>query len=79
MPYLSRAALSNLRKSGASDSDRYCRPADGLLPAAFRLAMQEAGYIADKNVTYVGRWAEMNTDRLPTSPLNSRNFPSMCS
>ncbi len=41
------------------------RPPDGLPPAAFRLAMQEAGYTADKNVTYVGRWADLNADRLP--------------
>jgi len=51
------------------------RPADGLLPAAFRLAMQEAGYIADKNVTYVGRWAEMNTDRLPTIAAEVAQLP----
>jgi len=51
------------------------RPADGLLPAAFRLAMQEAGYIADKNVTYVGRWAEMNTDRLPTIAAELAQLP----
>jgi len=41
------------------------RPADGIAPAAFRLAMQELGYTADKNVTYLGRWAEANTERLP--------------
>jgi putative tryptophan/tyrosine transport system substrate-binding protein len=41
------------------------RTADGLAPAAFRLAMQELGYAADKNVTYFGRWAEANTERLP--------------
>ena len=41
------------------------RPADGLPPAAFRMAMQELGYATDKNVTYPGRWAEANIDRLP--------------
>lgn len=41
------------------------RPPDGLPPPAFRLAMQEVGYTADKNVTYVGRWADLNADRLP--------------
>ncbi len=41
------------------------RPADGLPPPAFRLAMQELGYTADKNVTYVGRWADVNAERLP--------------
>ena len=41
------------------------RPADGLPPPAFRQAMQELGYTADKNVTYVGRWADVNAERLP--------------
>jgi putative ABC transport system substrate-binding protein len=41
------------------------RPVDGLPSAAFRLAMQELGYTADKNVTYIGRWADVNAERLP--------------
>jgi putative ABC transport system substrate-binding protein len=41
------------------------RAADGLPPAAFRLAMQEIGYMTDKNVTYAGRWTEGNPERLP--------------
>jgi putative tryptophan/tyrosine transport system substrate-binding protein len=41
------------------------RPADGAPPAAFRQALEELGYIDGKNVTYVGRWAEANSERLP--------------
>jgi putative ABC transport system substrate-binding protein len=41
------------------------RPPDGLPPAVFREAMQELGYVIDKNATYIGRWADANIERLP--------------
>jgi len=39
-------------------------PADGAPPAAFRQAMRELGYVEGRNVVYIGRWAELRTDRL---------------
>jgi putative ABC transport system substrate-binding protein len=41
------------------------RPADGAPPAALRQALEELGYVGGKNVTYTGRWAEANSERLP--------------
>jgi putative ABC transport system substrate-binding protein len=41
------------------------RPADGAPPAALRQALEELGYVAGKNVTYTGRWAEAKIERLP--------------
>jgi putative ABC transport system substrate-binding protein len=41
------------------------RPADGAPPAALRKALEELGYVDGKNVTYTGRWAEANIERLP--------------
>jgi putative ABC transport system substrate-binding protein len=41
------------------------RPADGAPPAALRQALAELGYVDSKNVTYTGRWAEANSERLP--------------
>src|ERR1700687_504689 len=41
------------------------RPADGALPAALRQALADLGYVEGKNVTFAGRWAEANTERLP--------------
>jgi ribosomal protein L1 len=41
------------------------RPADGLAPSALRKALQELGYVEGTNVSYLGRWAEANRDRLP--------------
>ena len=41
------------------------RPADGAPPAALRQALAELGYVEGKNVTFVGRWAEANSERLP--------------
>jgi putative ABC transport system substrate-binding protein len=41
------------------------RPPDGAPPAALRRALQELGYVVDKNVTYAGRWAEAKIERLP--------------
>jgi putative tryptophan/tyrosine transport system substrate-binding protein len=41
------------------------RPPDGALPAAFRQALGELGYVDGKNVTYVGRWGETKFERLP--------------
>ncbi|SCK33645.1 putative ABC transport system substrate-binding protein [Variovorax sp. HW608] len=41
------------------------RPADDALPAALRQALQELGYVVDKNVTYTGRWAEAQFEQLP--------------
>ena len=40
-------------------------PADAALPASFRSALQQLGYGEGKNVTYVGRWAEVKRERLP--------------
>jgi putative ABC transport system substrate-binding protein len=42
------------------------RPSDGAPPAALRKALQELGYVDGQNVTYVGRWAEGKTERLPS-------------
>jgi ABC-type uncharacterized transport system substrate-binding protein len=41
------------------------RPPDGVVPAAFRQALAELGYVDGKNVTYVGRWGETKFERLP--------------
>jgi putative ABC transport system substrate-binding protein len=40
------------------------RPADGAPSAALRRALDDLGYVEGKNVTYAGRWAEGNTERL---------------
>ena len=41
------------------------RTADGSPPAALRLALQELGYVDGTSISYVGRWAEAKSDRLP--------------
>ena len=41
------------------------RPADGAPPAALRQALEELGYVDGKNLTFAGRWAEANGERLP--------------
>ena len=41
------------------------RPADGALPAALRQALEKLGYVDGKDVTFTGRWAEANSERLP--------------
>ena len=41
------------------------RPPDSALPAAFRQALGELGYVDGKNVTYVGRWGDTKFERLP--------------
>jgi putative ABC transport system substrate-binding protein len=41
------------------------RPPDGVPPTALRQALQELGYVIDKNVTYTGRWAEGKSERMP--------------
>jgi putative ABC transport system substrate-binding protein len=41
------------------------RPPDGAPPAALRQALQELGYVIDKNVIYTGRWAEGKSERMP--------------
>src|SRR5580765_2893532 len=41
------------------------RPPDGAAPAALRKALEELGYADQKNVTFAGRWAEGNGERLP--------------
>ena len=41
------------------------RPEDGAPPVALRQALAELGYVDGKNVTYTGRWAEANSERLP--------------
>jgi putative ABC transport system substrate-binding protein len=41
------------------------RPADGSLPKAFRQGLERLGYLEGKNVTFTGRWADANTERLP--------------
>src|SRR4030095_11744277 len=40
-------------------------PADGSPPRVLRQALEDLGYVDGKNVTYVGRWAEGRTERLP--------------
>jgi putative ABC transport system substrate-binding protein len=41
------------------------RPADGALPAALRQALGKLGYVDGKDVTFTGRWADANRERLP--------------
>ena len=41
------------------------RPADGAPPAALRQALADLGYVEGRNVTFTGRWAEANGERLP--------------
>jgi len=41
------------------------RPPDGAVPAAFRQALASLGYVEGRNVTYVGRWGEAKSERLP--------------
>ena len=41
------------------------RPADGVPPAALRQALEKLGYVDGKDVTFTGRWAEANSERLP--------------
>jgi len=41
------------------------RPADGGPPAALRQALEKLGYVDGKDVTFTGRWAEANSERLP--------------
>ncbi len=40
------------------------RPADGALPAPLRRALAERGYVAGKNASFFGRWAEGKQERL---------------
>jgi putative tryptophan/tyrosine transport system substrate-binding protein len=41
------------------------RPPDGAPPVALRQALQELGYVDGQNLTYVGRWGEARSERLP--------------
>ena len=41
------------------------RPADGAPPAALRQALEKLGYVDGKDVTFAGRWADANSERLP--------------
>ncbi len=41
------------------------RPPDGAVPAAFRQALGSLGYVEGRNVTYLGRWGEAKSERLP--------------
>jgi len=41
------------------------RPPDGAPPLPLREALHELGYVEQQNVTYVGRWAEAQQERLP--------------
>ena len=41
------------------------RPPDGAPPLALRQALQELGYVEQRNVVYFGRWAEAHQDQLP--------------
>jgi putative ABC transport system substrate-binding protein len=41
------------------------QPPDGLPPAALREALQALGYIEGKNITFISRWAEAKSDRMP--------------
>ena len=40
-------------------------PSEGAPPEALREALKELGYVSGQNVTYVGRWAEARSERLP--------------
>jgi putative tryptophan/tyrosine transport system substrate-binding protein len=42
------------------------RPSDGAPPAVLRKALQDLGYVEGQNISYVGRWAEAKTERLPS-------------
>jgi putative ABC transport system substrate-binding protein len=41
------------------------RPADGAPPLALRQALEKLGYVDGKDVTFVSRWADANSERLP--------------
>jgi putative ABC transport system substrate-binding protein len=41
------------------------RTSDGAPPAALRQALQELGYVDGTSISYVGRWAEAKSNRLP--------------
>jgi putative ABC transport system substrate-binding protein len=41
------------------------QPPDALPPTALREGLQELGYVDGKNVTFISRWAEAKSDRLP--------------
>jgi putative ABC transport system substrate-binding protein len=41
------------------------RPPDGALPPPLRQALHDLGYVEQRNVVYVGRWADARQDRLP--------------
>ncbi len=41
------------------------RPPDGGPPLPLRQALHDLGYVEQQNVTYVGRWAEAQQERLP--------------
>jgi putative ABC transport system substrate-binding protein len=41
------------------------KPPDGAPPAALRQALGDLGYVDGRNVTFAGRWAEANGERLP--------------
>lgn len=41
------------------------RPPDGAPPLPLRQALHDLGYVEQQNVTYVGRWAEAQQERLP--------------
>ena len=41
------------------------RPPDGTPPLPLRQALQELGYVEQRNVIYVSRWANAKQDRLP--------------
>ena len=41
------------------------RPADGAPPVALRQALEKLGYVDGKDVTFAGRWADANSERLP--------------
>jgi putative ABC transport system substrate-binding protein len=40
-------------------------PPDGAPPMPLRRALQELGYVEQRNVVYLGRWADAKQDRLP--------------
>src|SRR2546428_797170 len=41
------------------------QPPDARPPLAFRDGLKDLGYIEGQNITYIGRWAEAKSDRLP--------------
>ena len=75
MSSVASATLAVALGAGAQQSGKVWRigylaagpqPLDGAPPTALREALRALGYVEGRNVTYVGRWAEARSERLPT-------------